>query len=187
MRGRRTEEVLEQIRDIFVGKLPQFDDGGVPVGLRPVPKNAVPFLFGGRNDAALKRAARIGDGWIGYLLTPQGFAERRAFLVEQRAGNAAPFSCGMLFHVQPDDRLEGAHQRALDGWRRVTSQMSRPFPNPEELFIAGPPDAIVEQLRRYWDAGCTEMVLVPADQGAAYPDQARMIAKEVLPKIRGWT
>lgn len=186
-RGRRTEEVVTQIRDIFAGKLPEMKDGGVPVGLRPVPKNAVPFLFGGRDEAALKRAARIGDGWIGYLLSPRGFAEQRAFLVDQRAGNPAPFSCGMLFHVQPDARIEGAHQRALDGWRRVTNQMSRTFPNPEELFIAGPPDAIVEQLRRFRDAGCTEMVLVPADQGAAYPEQARIIAKEVLPKIRGWT
>ena len=47
--------------------------------------------------------------------------------------------------------------------------------------------AIVDQLRRFRDAGCTEMVLVPADQGAAYPAQARIIASEVLPKIRGWT
>jgi hypothetical protein len=31
------------------------------------------------------------------------------------------------------------------------------------------------------------MVLVPADQGAAYPEQARIIAKDVLPKIRDWT
>ena len=186
-RGRKAEAVLRQVRTIFGGNLPAFDDGGVAIQFQPVPAQPMPFLFGGRGDAPLRRAARLGDGWIGYLLSPAAFAERRAFLLDQRGDNVAPFSCGMLFHVQPDDRLTGAHQRALDGWRRVTNQMSRPFPNPEELFIAGPPDAIIEQLRRFRDAGCTEMVLVPADQGAAYPEQARIIAKDVLPKIRGWT
>jgi alkanesulfonate monooxygenase SsuD/methylene tetrahydromethanopterin reductase-like flavin-dependent oxidoreductase (luciferase family) len=185
-RGRRTEEVLQTVRDIFTGTLPLFDDGGVPIHLKPVPREPVPFLFGGRGDVPLRRAARLGDGWIGYLLSPQGFAERRAFLLDQRAGNAEPFSCGMLFHVQPDDQLEDAHGRALDGWRRVTNQMTRSFPNPEELFIAGPPDAIVEQLRRFRDAGCTEMVLVPADQGAAYPEQAGIIATEIVPRLRAF-
>ena len=185
-RGRRTEEVLRIVRDALAGTLPELDDGGISVGLEPVPHEPVPFLFAGREDAPLKRAARCGDGWIGYLLSPDGFAERRAFLLKERAGNPAPFSCGMLFHVQPADRIEGAHERALAGWRRVTNQMSRPFANPQELFIAGPPDAIAAQLRRFWEAGCTEMVLVPADQGAAYPEQARIIAGDILPRLRGF-
>jgi alkanesulfonate monooxygenase SsuD/methylene tetrahydromethanopterin reductase-like flavin-dependent oxidoreductase (luciferase family) len=183
-RGRRTEEVLRAVRDAFAGQLPDLEDAGIEVHLKPVPREPVPFLFAGREDAPLRRAARCGDGWIGYLLSPAGFAERRAFLLSERAGNPAPFSCGMLFHVQPDDRLEGAHDRALAGWRRVTNQTSRPFPNPEELFIAGPPDAIAAQLHRFRDAGCDEMVLVPADQGAAYPEQAHIIASEVLPRLR---
>ena len=35
-----------------------------PIKLCPVPTQPVPILIGGHADAALKRAARIGDGWI---------------------------------------------------------------------------------------------------------------------------
>jgi alkanesulfonate monooxygenase SsuD/methylene tetrahydromethanopterin reductase-like flavin-dependent oxidoreductase (luciferase family) len=182
-RGRRTAEVLAALRDAFAGKLPPFADGGVPVGLRPVPKGPTPFLFAGREDGPLKRAAELGDGWIGYLISAARFAETRAFLLDRRAGNPAPFSCGMLFHVQPHDRLEGAHDRALAGWRRITNQQSRAFANPEALFIAGPADAITEQLHRFWEAGCDEIVLAPADQGAAYPEQVDFLAREILPRV----
>jgi alkanesulfonate monooxygenase SsuD/methylene tetrahydromethanopterin reductase-like flavin-dependent oxidoreductase (luciferase family) len=185
-RGRRTEEVLRTVRAALTGALPMFDDAGVSVGMRPVPRAQIPFLFAGRAEAALRRAAALGDGWVGYLLSTEDFANKRAFLLQARAGRPEPFTCGMLLHVQPAATYEGAHERALEGWRRVTTQ-TRAFPHPEKLFIAGPTEAIVEHLRRFWNAGCTEMVLAPADQGAGYLEQARFLADEILPKVRAFS
>src|SRR5258708_30353929 len=35
-----------------------------PVKIAPVPAEPVPVLIGGHGDAALRRAARLGDGWL---------------------------------------------------------------------------------------------------------------------------
>ena len=35
-----------------------------PVKLAPVPPAPIPVLIGGHSDAALRRAARLGDGWM---------------------------------------------------------------------------------------------------------------------------
>jgi probable F420-dependent oxidoreductase len=66
-RGRRMDECIEIIRGLtspgwfeYHGEI--FD---VPaVKMTPVPDRPVPILLGGHADAALKRAARLGDGWM---------------------------------------------------------------------------------------------------------------------------
>jgi alkanesulfonate monooxygenase SsuD/methylene tetrahydromethanopterin reductase-like flavin-dependent oxidoreductase (luciferase family) len=35
-----------------------------PVKIAPVPRDPIPLLIGGHSDAALRRAARLGDGWL---------------------------------------------------------------------------------------------------------------------------
>ncbi|HEY1323131.1 MAG TPA: LLM class flavin-dependent oxidoreductase, partial [Streptosporangiaceae bacterium] len=39
-----------------------FDFG--PVKIAPVPSEPIPVLIGGHSGAALRRAARVGDGWL---------------------------------------------------------------------------------------------------------------------------
>lgn len=67
-RGRRLDEMLPVLRALWAGGLVEhhgtyFDFG--PVQLSPVPARPVPVYVGGDSDAALRRAARLGDGWIG--------------------------------------------------------------------------------------------------------------------------
>jgi alkanesulfonate monooxygenase SsuD/methylene tetrahydromethanopterin reductase-like flavin-dependent oxidoreductase (luciferase family) len=50
--------------------------------------------------------------------------------------------------------------------------------------VAGRPDDVVEQLHRYWTAGCGEFVLGPADQGNGYLDQVERLGRDVLPALR---
>ena len=131
----------------------------------------------------MRRAAAYADGWIGYLLGPDSFARRRAFLTERRqelgrAGEA--FSTGMLLPVHVD--FSGRPRAtAAAAWTKLTDA-KRGFP--ERLFVAGRPDEIVEQLHGYWEVGCTEFVLGPADQGDGYLDQVEYLAQEVLPRLR---
>ncbi len=66
-RGQRMDEMIEIIRGLMSGDY--FGYQGqifqmAPIKLCPVPTRPVPILIGGHTDAALKRAARIGDGWI---------------------------------------------------------------------------------------------------------------------------
>jgi probable F420-dependent oxidoreductase len=66
-RGRRMDEELAIIRGLSVGGYFEYH-GEVfdfaPVKMAPVPSEPIPILIGGHGDAALRRAAQVGDGWL---------------------------------------------------------------------------------------------------------------------------
>lgn len=66
-RGRRFDEQIAIVRALSEPGFHGFDGEfySVPsVELCPVPSRPIPILIGGHSEAALKRAARIGDGWM---------------------------------------------------------------------------------------------------------------------------
>ena len=67
-RGARSAEMVEIIRGIAKGGSFTFKGRfyDVPsMEIAPIPEHPVPIYFGGQADAVLRRAARIGDGYIG--------------------------------------------------------------------------------------------------------------------------
>jgi len=69
-RGRRVDEAIEVCRRLWAeetithhGEFFSFDD--VAFEPKPVQRPGPPVLVGGESKAALRRAARLGDGWIG--------------------------------------------------------------------------------------------------------------------------
>jgi alkanesulfonate monooxygenase SsuD/methylene tetrahydromethanopterin reductase-like flavin-dependent oxidoreductase (luciferase family) len=184
-RGRRMEQALDQVRAMLaagglgagaIGGGPAAGDAGSPV----------PFLLAGRSEPALRRAATCSDGWIGYLLSVDGFARRRAFLTDCRAGSdraGEPFTTGMLIPVLVTPEGPAGPARAAAEWAKLTLP-DTPFP--ERLFVAGTAEEVAEALHAYWAAGCTELVLAPADQGDGYPAQVDALAGSVLPLVRSF-
>jgi alkanesulfonate monooxygenase SsuD/methylene tetrahydromethanopterin reductase-like flavin-dependent oxidoreductase (luciferase family) len=66
-RGKRMDEMLAIIRGLGTGDYFSFDGEvfRIPeIKLCPVPDQPVPLLIGGHGEPALRRAARVGDGWI---------------------------------------------------------------------------------------------------------------------------
>jgi probable F420-dependent oxidoreductase len=66
-RGRRMDEMVEIIRGLLRGGF--FAYAGAyyelpSIRINPVPRRPVPILIGGHAEAALRRAARLGDGWM---------------------------------------------------------------------------------------------------------------------------
>jgi probable F420-dependent oxidoreductase len=66
-RGKRLDESIAVLRGLSAGGY--FEHHGAtydlpPVKIAPVPAEPVPVLIGGHADAALRRAARLGDGWM---------------------------------------------------------------------------------------------------------------------------
>ncbi len=66
-RGRRMNECIDIMRGLwtgeffgFEGELYQFE----PVKICPKPSKPIPVMIGGHSEPALKRAARVGDGWL---------------------------------------------------------------------------------------------------------------------------
>ncbi len=66
-RGKRLDEMIEIMRGLQTGDYFEFhgEHFDIPaIKLCPVPTRPIPFLIGGHADVALRRAARIGDGWM---------------------------------------------------------------------------------------------------------------------------
>ena len=66
-RGARMDEMIEIIRGLTRGDFFSYQGNHyqIPsIQICPVPKRQIPILIGGHAEAALKRAARLGDGWM---------------------------------------------------------------------------------------------------------------------------
>jgi probable F420-dependent oxidoreductase len=66
-RGKLFDECLEIIRAAMSGNYFEHQSDNFAIGrckLSPAPSKNVPFLIGGHAKPALRRAARIGDGWV---------------------------------------------------------------------------------------------------------------------------
>jgi probable F420-dependent oxidoreductase len=66
-RGKRMDEMIEIIKGLCAGGFFEYH-GEIfdieAIKICPVPTKPLPILIGGHGDAALKRAARLGDGWM---------------------------------------------------------------------------------------------------------------------------
>ncbi len=79
-RGRRMDESLQVLRSLGEGKPVSFNGEFFSFKdalIAPAPSPSIPVIVGGRSDAAVSRAARLGDGWLGIWVSPRRFAAVR--------------------------------------------------------------------------------------------------------------
>ena len=70
-RGKRYDECLESIRQLWTGDWTEYHGDYVDfdsLRILPAPSQTVPIYLGGSSEVALRRTARIADGWIGNTL-----------------------------------------------------------------------------------------------------------------------
>ena len=73
-RGRRMDEMIEVLHGLWSGDFFEFHGEFFdfsPILVSPKPSHPIPIYFGGAAPAALRRTARVGDGWIGTGNTPE--------------------------------------------------------------------------------------------------------------------
>ncbi len=79
-RGARTDEALDVLTRLWTEEEVHFEGRftrlpGVSLDPQPVRKPHPPIWVAGRREAAMKRCARFGDGWLPYMYTPEMLAE----------------------------------------------------------------------------------------------------------------
>ncbi|MGD0700607.1 MAG: TIGR03619 family F420-dependent LLM class oxidoreductase [Trebonia sp.] len=121
-RGKRLDESIAILRGLAAGGY--FEHHGQcfdlpPVQIAPVPTEPIPVLVGGHSDAALRRAARLGDGWMHGGGDPADLPRLLARLGQFRsqyssAGDRLPR--GFEVHVISADAY------TVDGARRLEEQ-----------------------------------------------------------------
>jgi probable F420-dependent oxidoreductase len=78
LRGALTDESIEVLRKLWRGGLVEHAGPHYPIEatyFEPHPSQPIPILVGGMSDAALSRAARIGDGFISMPTTTDNLLE----------------------------------------------------------------------------------------------------------------
>jgi len=66
-RGKRMDEMIDILRGLETGEFFEFHGRyyDIPaIKMCPAPTQHIPLLIGGHSEAALRRAARVGDGWM---------------------------------------------------------------------------------------------------------------------------
>lgn len=92
-RGRRTDAALRVLRPLIAGEEVRLEDQPHEPAVKLAPGAVVPpILVGGNSEAALRRAAAYGDGWIPSQIGPGTLATAVVRLRELAAGSgrAAP-------------------------------------------------------------------------------------------------
>ena len=92
-RGPFTDEAIAVMRTLWTEEDPRFDgrySRFAGMKFSPKPRQAVPIVIGGVSRAAIRRAARLGDGWQPLGLSPEALAQGMATLREdaQAAGRS---------------------------------------------------------------------------------------------------
>jgi alkanesulfonate monooxygenase SsuD/methylene tetrahydromethanopterin reductase-like flavin-dependent oxidoreductase (luciferase family) len=173
-RGLRMDECLTVVRQLLTGTAVTFHgkffdlDEAVIV---PPPAAPVPIIVGGRSDAAVKRAGRLGDGWLGIWNSPRRFAAAVELAAQEaiRSGRPdRPARHGMQVWCGIADSREAA-RGCLAPAMQAFYQL--PFERFERYCPYGSPDDVAEFLAPYVEAGCTEFNLIPQS-----PDHDQAIA-----------
>jgi probable F420-dependent oxidoreductase len=151
-RGLRMDEGLAVIRGLSAGGYYEYH-GKIydlpPVKMAPVPSQPVPILVGGHADGALRRAVRLGDGWLHGGGDPEqlpGLLARLGEFRRQAGTDGRPFQV----HVISMDAFSVAGVRRLEaqGVTDVIVGFRWPYevgPDTEPLA------AKIANLRRYAD------------------------------------
>ena len=87
-RGAFSDEAIAVMRKLWTQEDPSFDGkysrfAGMKFSPKPLQKPSIPVVIGGVSPAAIRRAARVGDGWQPIGLSPEALGEAMAALREQ--------------------------------------------------------------------------------------------------------
>lgn len=212
-RTRRMTEVVEILRAAWTGQ--RFSYSGKhysyeDVMVTPPPARVPPILIGGFVDDAIRRAGRIGDGFISSRSEPQRVAAGFEMVAEERrkAGMAGPPIVALLqnaFVTEHPDRdwpmvREGiGHQLGVyAGWRTGTDVPGKDLEviPPGESDIKrttayGTPDDVVAYLEpvtkvlgRYPDSHLILRLHYPGMPAEPAARSMELLAREVAPRLR---
>ena len=162
-RGTRLTQAITALRACFTDEMPDldppFETSGLALQPRPV-QSPPPIYVAGSSPAAVRRAARVGDGWL-----PQGPAtpELLAMLSEERERvGGAPLVTGHIagvVHVGSPSWEVGGH------------------------VLSGRPEYLAEQLASRMPAVDLCQVMFRSRSAAELADQVRAFGTEVAPLV----
>ena len=150
--------------------------GGAGMVLKPVQKPHPPIWFGGDHPDAVRRAAALGDGWMGAGgSTTAGFGKSVQILraeLEKLGRDPATFPISKRVFLSVDERADKARAE-VDRW--FATVYRRPGAA-DTLGIHGTPAQVREQLEGLVSAGATHLLVNPVGR---HSEQVEALAEVV--------
>jgi alkanesulfonate monooxygenase SsuD/methylene tetrahydromethanopterin reductase-like flavin-dependent oxidoreductase (luciferase family) len=179
-RGARADEALPLLRELLAGRPVTHHGRFFRLDRAQVAPGAseLPIIVGGRSDAALRRAGRFGDGWIGVWVSPRRFAEARV-LVADAAAEAGRVNIVWRHEHQGWCFFDPDPTAATDRARRVMeASYNLPFERFARYTPCGPAEVVAEALRPFLELGVRQFNLVADASRLEYAiDQAGLVRR----------
>ncbi|MDP7549284.1 MAG: LLM class flavin-dependent oxidoreductase [Alphaproteobacteria bacterium] len=189
-RGARLAEGIGVLRRLWSGESVSNDGRFYPfenVRMTPPPwqPGGPPIWCGGRAEAALQRAGRIGDGWIAYAITPEMYRDGLAVIgkAARAAGrNLETFGTAHLLFA----RVSGSAEQALDeASEHLSIRYGMDMHRATKRYGAlGTPADVAATIRAYHDAGVRHIALDFAGPYERRHEQLERFANQVRPLLQ---
>lgn len=189
-RGGRANEAIEIIKRLWTGEAVEyhgkyFSFGKVTMLPKPATPGGPPIWVGGRAEAALRRAARLGDGWLPYVVTPKRYSDGLEFIAReaQQAGRRIErFGSGIHLFVTMGSSYENALAVATD---HLSKRYAMDFREPAKRYAAvGKATEVAERIGEFIKAGVRDIGLDLTSHPSDRDAQLEQFAKEVIPLLR---
>ena len=177
----------------YHGKYYNFDK----VDIHPTTSSegSIPIWYCGNSPASARRAVEYCEGWMPGRITFNTFRKRvqRMRRIASEAGKAVPTAAAIPI-TSPGKNREEAISRV--NWQEMMEQAIRSkwepsdsgkWETPEDLegaLIAGPPEFIIQETRKFQDAGLSHLVYDLRFRFGDWDECLAILGEQVLPALR---
>ena len=191
-RGRRTDECLEVLRRLWTeekvcyqGRHFQLENVTItpPPAQRPHP----PIWVSGRRDAAMRRAAKYGDGWMPYFYDPERYRDSVAKITgfaAEAGRDVSDFQWAYFPYISIYPTVEEAAEVAAEalGGRYLHGGGFRDIVH--RYCLLGPVESCIARLNEYIEAGARHIVFSISCPREDRERHLETIAKEIIPHFK---
>lgn len=169
-RGAMADEYMAAMKVLWTEKVANFEGQFVSfkdVGFAPKPvQTHMPVWFGGDAEAAQRRVARFGDGWMPFRTPPETLPACLDFIRSQPDYHGRPLS--LFFSVE--QLGVGAHHEIIADERAAATWNAQ---------------KVIDQCKWLEALGVTETTLPvpPMDGVAPYKEWLQWVGEEVIPRV----
>ena len=188
-RGARLSEGIRVLRKLWSGEAVAHEGRFYPfpeVAIEPLPvqPGGPPIWCGGRADPALRRAGRLADGWMSYVVTPDRYRrslETIAAAAADAGRTMTRFGTSHLLFI----RLDKDRESAIDfAGKFLSVRYAMDFTHAAERYCAlGEPVDVAETIRAFHTAGVRHLVIHMLAHEREKAAHLQRFADEVVPLL----
>ena len=193
-RGARADEAIRVLRKLWTENNVTFDGrftklDGVTLQPKSLQPGGPPLWIAGRSQAAVRRAGRLGDGYLPYLFSPERYRDSMAQVrqaAEEAGRDPAAIDSGLYQFICLADSYEEAKRIAAADLSRRYNQ---PFESIVDRYVVmGTAEDCARRLADFAEAGARHFLLVPITHSLGdFMRHVERYAAEILPRLRPQT